>query len=208
MHDEKGKLNMYQCILASGSPRRKEILEQCGIPFAVVKSDVEEVITKTEPGEVVQELSLLKAQDVADKVKKEKCVIIGADTIVAHGSKILGKPADEEDAFQMIQSIQGKAHSVYTGVALIIKNGKEQTKLTFFEETKVEIESMTDEEIKEYVKGGEPMDKAGSYAIQGEFAIYVKGIEGDYYNVVGLPIARIRKELKKVQIDLKKDCKR
>jgi len=199
---------MYQCILASGSPRRKEILEQCGVSFLVKKSDVEEEITKAEPGEAVKELSLLKARDVAGKVTEEKCIIIGADTIVANDSKILGKPADEKDAFQMLKSIQGKMHSVYTGVALIIKNGKEQTELSFFEETKVEIMPMTDEEIKEYVKGGEPMDKAGSYAIQGEFAIYVKKMEGDYYNVVGLPIARIRSELKKVKLDLKKDCKR
>lgn len=199
---------MYQYILASGSPRRKEILEQCGVHFVVEKSEVEENTTKTEPDEVVKELSFIKAMDVAEKTKEETCIVIGADTIVANGSVILGKPRDRQDAFQMVQSIQGHAHSVYTGVALIIKDGEKKKVISFYEETKVEIADMTEEEIKEYVETGEPDDKAGAYAIQGIFANFVKGIQGDYYNVVGLPIARIYAELKKIGIDLKKDCKK
>lgn len=199
---------MYQYILASGSPRRKEILEQCGVHFVVEKSEVEENTTKTEPGEVVKELSFVKAMDVTEKTKEETCIVIGADTIVANGSVILGKPKDRQDAFQMVQSIQGHAHSVYTGVALIIKDGEEKKVISFYEETKVEIADMTEEEIRDYVATGEPDDKAGAYAIQGIFANFVKGIQGDYYNVVGLPIARIYAELKKIGIDLKKDCKK
>ncbi len=198
---------MYQCILASGSPRRKEILEQCGIAFRIEKSDAKEVITKIEPSEVVMELSRLKADEVAERTVEAECIIIGADTIVADGKDILGKPKDREDAIRMITSLQGHAHSVYTGVTVIIKKDGKQDKHTFFEETKVEILPMTREEIMVYVDSGEVFDKAGSYAIQGLFASYVKGINGDYYNVVGLPICRMIYELKKRNIDLQKDCK-
>lgn len=198
---------MYQCILASGSPRRKEILEQCGIAFRIEKSDAEEVITKTRPRDVVMELSEVKALEVAERVKETECIIIGADTIVANGEAILGKPKDETEACAMINSLQGHEHSVYTGVTLVIRRGGKQEVTTFYEETKVEILSMSEDEIKDYVKSGEPMDKAGAYAIQGLFAGNVKGIRGDYYNVVGLPICAILQELRKAGIDLKKDCK-
>lgn len=198
---------MYQCILASGSPRRKEILEQCGIAFRIEKSDADEVITKTRPSDVVMELSEVKALEVAERVKETECIIIGADTIVANGEAILGKPKDETEACVMINSLQGHEHSVYTGVTLVIRRGGKQDVITFYEETKVEIIAMSEDEIKDYVKSGEPMDKAGAYAIQGLFAGNVKGIRGDYYNVVGLPICAILQELRKVGIDLKKDCK-
>ena len=198
---------MYQCILASGSPRRKEILEQCGIAFRIEKSDADEVITKTRPSDVVMELSEVKALEVAERVKETECIIIGADTIVANGEAILGKPKDETEACVMINSLQGHEHSVYTGVTLVIRRGGKQDVITFYEETKVEIIAMSEDEIKDYVKSGEPMDKAGAYAIQGLFAGNVKGIRGDYYNVVGLPICAILQELRKAGIDLKKDCK-
>lgn len=198
---------MYECILASGSPRRKEILEQCGISFKVVKSDADEVITKTEPGEVVMELSAEKALDVASMRTEESCIIIGADTIVANGGYILGKPKDEADAFAMLDSLQGHDHSVYTGVTLLIRKDGKQEQVTFYEETKVQIVPMSEREIKDYIASKEPMDKAGAYGIQGLFACYVKGIQGDYLNVVGLPISRILQELKKYSIDLKKHSK-
>lgn len=212
MHDEKGQLIMYQVILASGSPRRKEILEQCGISFVIQKSDAEEVITKEAPNEAVMELSKQKAYDVQKQITRKNTVLIAADTVVANGDKILGKPSDKEDACRMIKSIQGHDHSVYTGVTLLIQD-EETTKgavqeLTFYEETKVEILPMNDEEINDYVASGEVYDKAGAYAIQGAFASYVKGIQGDYYNVVGLPISRILRELKNVGIDLKKSCEK
>lgn len=199
---------MYQFILASGSPRRKEILEQCGVSFIIEKSDAEEKITKEEPGEAVKELSALKAQDVADRIQEENCIILGADTIVANGQKILGKPQDEAEAYSMLSSLQGHAHSVYTGVTLIIRKGGKQELVSFYEETEVLIAPMTQLEIEDYVQTGEPMDKAGSYGIQGAFASYVQGIRGDYYNVVGLPICKIREELKIHGVHIKKDCKR
>lgn len=208
MYDEKEGLEMYQCILASGSPRRKEILEQCGIPFRVVKSDAEEIITKKVPCDVVMELSAQKALDVAGSIKEENCVIIGADTIVANGDRILGKPKDEEDAFAMLDSLQGHAHSVYTGVTLIIRKDGASKQLSFYEETKVSVVPMTESEIKNYIANKEPMDKAGAYGIQGLFASYVKGIEGDYFNVVGFPICRISEELKKQSIDMKRDFRK
>lgn len=197
---------MYQCILASGSPRRKEILEQCGVSFIIEKSNAEEIISKTQPKEVVMELSALKASEVANRISEPEGIIIGADTVVADGQAILGKPKNKAEAIAMLNSLQGHVHSVYTGVTLIIKKDGTHKMQTFYEETKVEIIPMTIEEIEDYVASGEPEDKAGSYAIQGQFAGYVKEIHGDYYNVVGLPICRIMKELKKNGIDLKKDC--
>lgn len=199
---------MYQLILASGSPRRKEILEQCGISFLIQKSEAEEVITKTEPGEAVKELSAQKAKDVAGMITEEDCIILGADTIVVNEGKILGKPENEEDAFAMISSLQGHAHSVFTGVTLIIRHRGIEKQISIYEETEVVICQMDEEEIKAYIQSREPMDKAGAYGIQGIFASYVKEIHGDYYNVVGLPISRIREELKRQGINLKKDCKR
>ena len=187
-----------EIILASASPRRKELLAQIGLPFTVRVSGVEEVITKTAPEEIVMELSAQKAADVKANAGKDS-VVIGADTIVAYsdenGTRILGKPKNEEDAFSMLQLLQGKAHQVYTGVTIC---AGEETK-TFYEKTQVHVFSMTEEEIWAYIRNGEPMDKAGAYGIQGRFAAFVKGIEGDYNNVVGLPVGRVYQELKKLK---------
>lgn len=187
---------MYKFILASASPRRRELLAQVGIQFDIVKSSLEEVITSSIPEEVVIELSSQKVKDVyqhlLDKDDNENMVIIGADTIVYNDNKILGKPKDENDAFTMISGLAGKSHFVYTGVTICM-NGEI---FSFAEKTKVSIYPMTKDEISSYIKTQEPMDKAGAYAIQGLFAAYVKGIEGDYNNVVGLPVGRICQELK------------
>ena len=192
----------YQIILASGSPRRKELLELIGVEFKIITSNKEEVITSTNPEEVVKELSMMKAEDVAEGVEGP-AVILGADTVVAHGGRILGKPKDKEDAFRMIRSFAGEDHYVYTGVCIIKKeaDGSEK-KISFAEGTKVTVYPMSDEEIDRYVASGEPMDKAGAYAIQGLFAPYIKGIEGDYYNIVGFPIAGIYQRLKAEGINL------
>lgn len=191
------KVEEKEIILASASPRRKELLSQIGLIFTVQVSGVEEVITKTAPEEIVMELSSQKAADVKAHTKGDS-VVIGADTIVAYsgkeGSKILGKPKDEEDAFAMLKLLQGKAHQVYTGVTIC---AGEETR-TFYEKTQVFIYPMTDEEIRAYIRTGEPMDKAGAYGIQGRFAAFVKGIEGDYNNVVGLPVGRVYQELQKL----------
>lgn len=186
---------MKNIILASASPRRRELLQKLNLPFEVRVSDVEEVITKTAPAEIVEELSLQKALAVART--EPDALVIGADTMVASDETVLGKPKDKEDAAAMLKSLQGKSHQVYTGVTVTWKGQKGREIRTFSEASQVILYPMTDEEIKRYVATGEPMDKAGSYAIQGLFTVYVKGIVGDYNNVVGLPVARLYQELKK-----------
>ena len=192
----------YQVILASGSPRRKELLELIGVEFKIITSNKEEVITSTNPEEVVKELSMMKAEDVAAGVAGP-AIILGADTVVAHGGRILGKPKDKADAVNMIRSFAGDDHYVYTGVCIIRKEADGSVKkISFAEGTKVTVYPMTEEEIEQYVATNEPMDKAGAYAIQGLFAPYIKGIEGDYYNIVGFPIAEIYQRLKEEGINL------
>lgn len=192
----------YQIILASGSPRRKELLELIGVEFKIITSNKEEVISSTNPEKVVKELSMMKAEDVAAGVDGP-AIILGADTVVAHNNRILGKPKDREDAIRMITSFAGEEHQVYTGVCIIRKEADGSCKtISFAEGTKVSVYPMTSGEIERYVDSGEPMDKAGAYAIQGLFAPYIKGIEGDYYNIVGFPIAGIYQRLKEEGINL------
>ncbi len=183
-------------ILASASPRRKELLGKIGLEFEVIPAKGEEVITKTLPWEIVEELSFQKAKEIADK-QTEDCIVIGSDTIVAKGEKIMGKPKSEEEAFEMLSDIAGDCHQVYTGVT-IIRTGESPKTATFAEKTDVYLYPMSEAEIRAYIASGDPMDKAGAYGIQGDFAIHVKGIEGDYYNVVGLPIGRVYQELKQL----------
>ena len=186
--------------LASASPRRKELLKQIGLSFKTMPSTVEEKITKTEPSEVVEELSYQKAVDVCGRLAaegQEDYVVIGADTVVSCWGNIMGKPKDKEDACRMLRDLQGKSHQVYTGVTLAWKNsGISPMYYTFSECTDVTMYAMEEEEIEKYVAGGEPMDKAGAYAIQGQCAAYIHGICGDYNNVVGLPVGRVYQELK------------
>lgn len=191
------KKEMMKLVLASGSPRRKELLEQVGLTFEISSAHGEEIITKELPWKIVEELSFQKAAEVAEKYRDgvEQTVIIGADTIVAFGKEIMGKPKDEADAVSMLEKLQNNTHQVYTGVTLILLTGKEQKTVTFHEKTDVEMYPMSPEQIAAYVQTKEPMDKAGSYAIQGKCAAYIKGICGDYNNVVGLPVARLMQEL-------------
>ena len=186
--------------LASASPRRKELLKQVGLSFKTMPSTVEEKITKTEPAEVVEELSYQKAVDVCGRLAaegREDFVVIGADTVVSCWGKIMGKPKSKEDACTMIRELQGKSHQVYTGVTLAWKSHDlSPMYFTFSECTDVTIYAMTEDEIRKYVDSGEPMDKAGAYAIQGLFAAHIQGICGDYNNVVGLPVGRVYQELK------------
>lgn len=192
---------MKQMILASASPRRLELLRQVGIEPVVEPSHVQEVITSTIPGEVVMELSRQKAEDIAGLHSGEPVIVLGADTVVAADGKILGKPKDREDAIRMVKLLQGRSHQVYTGVTLVFcgENSSQNTSpvITFFEETEVCVFPMTDRQVEAYVDTEEPMDKAGAYGIQGKFAAYVKGIVGDYNNVVGLPVGRVCQELGK-----------
>lgn len=188
-------------ILASASPRRQELLTQIGLPFEVCPSEWEEVTDKELPEEVVQELSYHKAMEVYERnVTEEGTVVIGADTIVACGGQILGKPGTRERAEEMLGKLQGGTHQVYTGVAFVWKEKGRTESAGFYECTDVRVFPMTEEEIRCYVETGEPMDKAGAYGIQGGFAAFIQGICGDYNNVVGLPVGRVYQELKKRQL--------
>lgn len=191
---------MNKIILASASPRRKELLSQIGLSFEVITGDVEEITTSTLPREMVEELSHMKALDVFRKLPKadrEGKIVIGADTVVSCDGHVLGKPKDKQHAFEMLSLLQGRAHYVYTGVTLIKAGEEAETEyVTFHEATAVHVYPMREEEIWKYIESGEPMDKAGSYGIQGRFAAFIKGIEGDYFNVVGLPVGRVYQELK------------
>ena len=172
--------------------------------FSVVVSDGEEKTDLTDPAEMVEKLSFDKAMAAAGKLLQESapCLIIGADTVVAFGKKILGKPVDEKDALDTLSRLQGNVHQVYTGVTLLVKEKDTWKPHTFSEKTDVQFYPVSKEELMEYISTGEPMDKAGSYGIQGKFGIYVKGICGDYNNVVGLPVGRLVYELKKIGITI------
>ena len=181
-------------ILASGSPRRKELLALAGFNFTVCPAKGEEVTTKTLPCDIVCELAHQKAFEIA-KAQKAPCYVIGADTIVAFENRILGKPKDSADAVRMVSMLQGNTHQVYTGVTFAGCIRGQQILHTFYEKTNVTFYPVTKEDLHAYVDSGDSLDKAGAYGIQGAFAIHVKGIEGDYNNVVGLPIARLYHEL-------------
>ncbi|MCI8376427.1 MAG: septum formation protein Maf [Lachnospiraceae bacterium] len=187
-------------ILASASPRRKELLSKMGLRFTVCPACQEEESSFQRPEEVVKELALKKALEVAGKTKKD-AYVIGSDTVVAFQGEILGKPEDEEDAFRMLKRLQGTSHMVYTGVALVDAKTQE-TLLNFVDGTKVSMYPMTEEWICGYIERGEPMDKAGAYAIQGECALWIKGIEGAYSTVVGFPTARFYQELLRLGVEL------
>ncbi|MBQ8913327.1 MAG: septum formation inhibitor Maf [Lachnospiraceae bacterium] len=188
-------------ILASQSPRRRELLKKVGFSYEIIPSDMDEVVTKNIPSEVVCELSFQKAMDVYGKIKdNEDVLVIGADTVVAFSGEILGKPKSKTDAYEMLKKLQGKSHEVYTGVTFLYKE-EDIKSHTFFECTEVTFYPMTDKEIYDYIETGDPMDKAGAYGIQGQCGIYIEKITGDYNNVVGLPIARIYQELKKLDRD-------
>lgn len=197
-------------ILASQSPRRRELLTQAGFDFEILTSNIEEKITKTQPDEVVKELSYQKAEDVLKSILKHlpadisnddlSLMVIGADTVVSVDGKILGKPKDKDEAFTMIKSIQNNTHQVYTGVTIFLYDflNQKQSVTSFSECTNVTLYPMSNSEIHDYIATGDCYDKAGAYGIQGKFAIHVKGIDGDYNNVVGLPIARLYQELKQL----------
>ena len=206
-------------VLASASPRRRELLSQIGLEFTVMPSTKEENAKTTEAGALVQELSRQKAVDIWEQLsggqgqnpdadqeqiaeetqepnlngkRQPELLVIGADTVVCCEGKILGKPHSREAAAEMLTALQGRSHEVYTGVTLY----SQSETVTFFECTQVEFYPMTEAEISDYIDSKEPMDKAGAYGIQGLGARFVKGIRGDYNNVVGLPVGRLYQELK------------
>ena len=183
-------------VLASNSPRRREILTQGGYEFTVDAADVDENLGIIDPAELVEALSFKKAMAVADKYPDK--TVIGADTVVAIDGDILGKPIDESDAQNMLRELSGRTHQVVTGVTVVlptVDGGRGHE--TFHEITDVTFYELSDDEIDTYVSTGEPLDKAGAYGIQGRGALLVERISGDYLNVVGLPLARLSRILKK-----------
>ncbi|MFJ7727104.1 Maf family protein [Neobacillus sp. NPDC097160] len=188
---------MQNLILASSSPRRKELLENLHLTFAISSSEVDESFDPAlTPEDVVMELAERKAQAVFQK--NQDAFVIGSDTIVALNGRILGKPADEAEAISMLKSLSGQQHDVFTGVSIL----SPESSTTFFEKTEVWFWELTDDEIKAYVQTGEPLDKAGAYGIQQLGSMLVKKINGDYFAVVGLPVARTIRELKKAGYQL------
>lgn len=180
-------------ILASASPRRKEILQNTKLNFDIQKSDIEEVILENEsPEDMVVRLAYEKAYDVAQKNKDK--LVIGADTIVALDNEVLGKPKDQNEAYQMIKRLSNKTHKVITGISLI--NLKENKIIKDYVVSFVTFKDLSEDSIKDYINTNESLDKAGAYGIQGYGALLVKNIQGDYFNIVGLPISRLSDLLK------------
>lgn len=177
-------------ILASASPRRHELLNQIGLAHTIEVSDVEETVDLSlQAHEIVTILAMQKAVAVAEKHKNEDCIVIGADTIVVQKNAILGKPVDEQNAKEMLGRLQGASHFVLTGMSLICP--KDEKIVSDYVKTKVTFRQMREDEIEDYIKTGEFADKAGAYGIQGYGSKYVKEIEGDFFNVVGLPVCRL-----------------
>ena len=181
-----------QLILASASPRRKELMGLFRIPFTVRVADIDETMDQGKsPYEEVARVSRLKAEATP---REAEDVVIAADTIVVCGNQVLGKPADEADAFRMLRLLSGKDHQVMTGLTVL----RGDTAVVCTEVTDIHFRELTDKEIYAYIRTGEPMDKAGSYGIQGGAALFAEKMVGDYYNVMGLPVCRLGQILKAV----------
>ena len=192
-------------ILASGSPRRRELLQQVGLEFTVLVTDADESTDITDPAELVEVLSRRKAEAaVAEYLKQEndsneKVLVVSADTVVAIDGTIMGKPKDEKDALDILMSLSGRTHDVYTGVScILLSEGRERSGYCFAERTGVTMYDFDEEEALDYIATGEPMDKAGAYGIQGIGARLVEKIDGDYNNVVGFPLAAFLRKCKGV----------
>lgn len=178
-------------ILASGSPRRRALLDMVGISYEVCIPDIEENTDKTVPSDIVMDLSLQKALSVAPKYPGK--AVLAADTIVEIDGRILGKPRTENEAFSMLKMLSGRTHSVYTGVALVFPDGNRDS---FYSETRVTMFDNSDDLIRDYISTGEPMDKAGAYGIQGAGAFLVEKVDGDYGTIVGLPVSIVFRKLR------------
>lgn len=194
---------MNHFVLASASPRRRELMEQAGIPCTILPAAGEEDAGDRSPAEAVRFLSEQKAREVAARISSDAepgTVVIGADTVVAVDGSILGKPKDRSDAARMLRLLSGRTHEVYTGVTIIVLSGAEPEVFGSVTRTEVEISPLSGSEIDDYLATGEADDKAGAYGIQGRFAIHVRAINGDYNNVVGLPIAELYRMLREHQL--------
>ncbi|KNZ69569.1 maf protein [Thermincola ferriacetica] len=190
---------MKEIILASASPRRRELLDAVGLPYQVQVSAIDEKIPAAmTPADTAMNLALQKAQNVAGKFASG--IVIGADTIVVLNGHVLGKPKDKTDAVNMLQALRGTTHQVITGLAVI--DAEDGKTVQAFEETEVCFKNISDDDINAYVATGEPMDKAGAYGIQGLGGLFVAGIRGCYFNVVGLPIPLLAEILKGFGVDI------
>lgn len=193
---------MLDLILASQSPRRKEILENLGFSFRIITADTDETCTERDPRRYVETLALRKGKAVLDRITEsgtitEETLIIAADTVVAAGGEILGKPRDKEDAARMLRLLSGTTHQVISGVALLSPDRSAVAS----EVTGVRFASLSDRDLDFYLNSGEPYDKAGAYAVQGLASLFIEGLDGDYFNVVGLPVKRLS-DLMKETFDL------
>ena len=185
-------------ILASASPRRRDLLNTAGLMHEVMVSGADEDVSEKDPRVLVEQLSARKAKEVFARIEADgDYAVIGADTVVFLDGVILGKPADEADARRMLRALSGREHHVCTGVTLHGRIGGDERVRTFSEVSTVHVDQLTEDEISSYTASGEPMDKAGAYGIQGAFCRHVTHIEGDYFNIVGLPVSRVYRELKK-----------
>ena len=184
-------------ILASASPRRRDLLNTAGLMHEVMVSGADEDVSEKDPRVLVEQLSARKAKEVFARIEADgDYAVIGADTVVFLDGVILGKPADEADARRMLRALSGREHHVCTGVTLHGRIGGDERVRTFSEVSAVHVDQLTEDEISSYTASGEPMDKAGAYGIQGAFCRHVTHIEGDYFNIVGLPVSRVYRELK------------
>ncbi|MBO4383828.1 MAG: septum formation protein Maf [Clostridia bacterium] len=194
-----------ELILASGSERRRAIMSSCGYDFTVIKPDADESsIVETDPARLVERLSLLKASAVRDALppeRRESAVVLGSDTVVTLGEKILGKPRDAKDAVRMLRMESGNTNVVVTGVALLVPDGRGGvTEYAASDRTAVRFAGLDDDEIETYVSSGDPLDKAGAYGIQGPFSVFIERVEGSFSTVVGLPVHLVYRMLKAVGI--------
>lgn len=193
-----------ELILASGSARRRELMENCGYVFSVIKSDADESLVKEDdPRMLVERLSLLKAESVFKNLPPERrrnAAVVGSDTVVVLDGSIIGKPHSKEEAKEMLRAESGKTNVVYTGIAVVTDKNGEAAALVDSDAASVRFSELTEDEIEAYVNSGEPMDKAGAYGIQGSFSMFVEGIEGSYFTVVGLPVHKLYRMLKRTGI--------
>ena len=197
---------MRKIVLASASPRRKQLLEELNINFEVHKSNADEIMdSQMHPSKLVMENAYRKASDIAKKFKKQDCVTIGSDTVVVFDSKVMGKPESKEDAFKMLSNLSNTTHQVYSGISIV--DCLNDNYIIEYAVTDVTMWDFNEEIIRNYISTGEPLDKAGSYGIQGKGRLLVKSINGCYFNVVGLPITLLAKSLINFNINFFKGMK-
>ena len=187
-------------ILASKSPRRKELLDLLNIDYEVIVSNIDETLdTNLTIEKQAEKLSYSKAKTIFDKTVGDR-IVIGSDTMVIKNNKIYGKPKNEENAFEMLQELKNTKHEVITGLAILVEKDGKQEEHIEYDKTEVYVKDMSQEEIKKWIQTGEAMDKAGAYAIQGEFAVFIEKIKGNYTTVMGLPIHKVYDILKKYDV--------